>query len=559
MPLRGSWNRGSSTGLAATACLALCVLAVTHCGGSEDSGSGAAADGGADGAAASDSGPDARADSGADGDVPAPPTEGSGKRFGVTGADLTFEDGAKLRSTGVGVTFLDRALSNLCRIEEVAPNQYVCLPTDRDDVEADTFADAACTMPILGVRGIDPTFGAPKYVRWGRPCAWKIGSFGAVLATNGSTYRKDRVTQECRFFESGVALIAPPPEIPFSDFGEFTRTADTVPFPGERSGTRLSVMADRFTGPDGSFERRTPRVVDLARKSTGTFGVGVDKRRYFFTSSGLTNETTITYSDDACTQGVVTFEKEYPVCHADTYRAVDGVTRQTSTDGTCTATGAFARPAGGPLTDLFEVSGAACKARLRSPPAGLDLYVSQPLSPVSLQALVEVTSKVVPTNVKAVSGSLLEARAASYSSADGLELRERKAKMFLRKYDVPCEPAVLAGDSKERCVPQVLPYGEVGVLFADAACSQRVVRIYGSLACDQALSTPLVKFNEPGVGMRIARRPSPSAPPSLYKKDMTSACVPTTDAPNDHVLFTNLEVLPLTDFPRLTLRKGYVE
>ena len=540
-----SWRRLSVGLLVSPILLGAALL---HCGASDGAANGGAPDGGTTGEAAAG----ALADAGIQGDAAPetpPPTEGSGTRFRVTGANLAFDDGTTVRS--VSADFLDTKLNTLCRIVEVASNHYVCLSNERVDIfDSPTFADPSCTTPVLAARA--SALEDAKFVRWGQPCSAKIGEIGP-LTNNVQTYAKDPVTNECRTYAGSVSTMPIPTEIAFSEFGEFTRVVDTTPFPGERSGSRLALQPDRYVGPDGSFRAPGPRVVDLVRSAAGSVAFGTDKKPYLFTASGALRDPGLSFADTACVQPTLSIEKDYQVCHDDPYRPLDATTSVESSDGTCRVTKAFTRPSGPALAVLYESAGATCRAALRSSAVALDSYPAQALVEVPLASLVALSTTLVATNANVVSGTALEARATVYSSADGLEKRDRTAKLYLRKYDLACTLGALAGATTERCVPDVR-YAELGP-YVDAACTQGALLDYGSLECGPLV--PYLKYFDGG--LRIAKLLPGASVVNVYRKDMNGDCMPSTDLPASVHPLANTELLAPGELPALVSRKLFVD
>jgi hypothetical protein len=526
----------------------LIAIALVHCSSAKD---------GVDGAVATDAAAEATLADGADGapEPNAPPTEGSGARFRVTGTDLVFADGTKLREASH--SFFDTKLNTLCDVTEVANNEFVCLSNERVDVfGAETFADSNCTQQVLVVHLVRPPTEPQnvKFVRWGSPCAAKIGRVGPV--SNAQTYVKDPVTQECRAFASGEPVMPIPTEMSFTEFGVFTRGPDATPFPGERSGARLVVRATRDTGPDGSFQAGAPRIVDLARGAAGTFAFGVDKKQYLFTSSGVVSGA-FPFADATCTVQTLAIEKDPQVCHDDPERPLDGTETHLSSDETCEATQAFTRPAGAPLSVLYNYEKGACRAMpAESRDVALDFYPPQPLVEVPLASLVELTETHVPTNANAVSGTMLEVRASVHSSKDGLELRARSGTPYVRSYDLPCSPA-FGGDVVERCIPDVpAAYFDYDV-YVDAACTKPGFIYYST--CGPAV--PFVTYSDGQ--LHVAKLlPAPTVA-AVYFKAADGVCMRWSNTPNAPVAQAHpleaIEQIPLSEFPALVSRTRFVE
>lgn len=519
-----------------TACLA--ALAIVHCGGDEPSAARTADSGGPE------TDPP-RADA-ADASVEEPPpaTEGSGSRFRTVHYTEVWDDGTERRSF-LG-QFFDRETGDACSIVPTTADQYACLPYDLDRAD-EAFADETCTTPALVV-----PFDVTTWVRWGPRCATKLARRPAAsLITTGTAYRKDPVTQVCRVYRSAVKIAPMPTEIPASSFGTFTRKEETAPFPGERSGSRLVLQGERFDGTDGSFEWRAPRVVDLSRMSTGSFERGTDGAFHFFTFFWDFETLPAVFGDAACTTaGVVSFLSS-AVCRDDPWRARDGRRKE----ATCAGAREYARPTSAPLAVTYKMAGA-CEADLDHP----DNYASdrfavapQSLVEIPLSDLVTVTRESVPTNVGGRSGTILEVRAAAYSSADGMYLRARRTQLHLRELDFEC--SLGAGNL---CLPTV-PSGYRGGYFLDASCQEELTQL--TLPCGAPSPTMYSTFAFTGPDS-IRRIPDGALlqPATVYRLT-ENGCTGNSPPPATTWVRESLTTpaFPSTLFPKLMRGKSEVD
>src|SRR5262249_42969868 len=71
------------------------------------------------------------------------------------------------------------------------------------------------------------------------------------------------------------------------------------------------------------------------------------------------------------------------------------------------------------------------------------------------------------------------ARAVTIASKDGLWFRSRRATLYLRELDVPCEE----GGANGECFPKGLPYGATNNgIYGDAECTQELIPLTISCA-----------------------------------------------------------------------------
>jgi hypothetical protein len=85
------------------------------------------------------------------------PTEGAGTRFFPRYRQLEFSDGSIERKF---IGFFDRERSEDCSIEDVATNEFRCVPPSSfDQWRSDRYKDAACTKPIFEFKRRGATFG----------------------------------------------------------------------------------------------------------------------------------------------------------------------------------------------------------------------------------------------------------------------------------------------------------------------------------------------------------------------------------------------------------------
>lgn len=514
----------------------MAALASVHCGGGDSA------------APTTDAGVEAdlgERDAAVDAEEPPPPpTEGSGTRFRTIHIEQWWDDGTNVRLFS---NFFDRKLGHPCRITEVGPDRFACMPDDIVDAyRGDTYSDAACTMPALGVTNADYA----RYVQWGPYCAPKLGRVGA-LKSGSVLYTKDPNTQECVATAIGVSTMQVPAEIPLDAFGTFTRTADATAYPGERSGSRLVLRADRFTGDDGSFEARAPRIVDLARNAAGEIGFGIDKKRRVFTSYRGVTKSSGAFTDQTCQTSTVFFERAPGVCTDDPFRPREAKRQELASDRSCMVSRIVTRPAGAPLTALYESVANTCRLRLSSSSPYVDTYPDEPLTEIAPEAFVAIEMQTVPARgADVVSGTALEARSARYTSADGLDVAMRSSKLYLRKYDLPCvQTFVGIGTSQaQRCIPEVpMTDGGAGALFADAACTKALARLLGRGAC----GAPDPAFYRTSSGT-VSRLPPGSVlrPTSVYRYE-NGACVPDSPYEFEYIAADAGEPVASTEFPKL--------
>ncbi len=527
-----SFRENPAAPFAGAVAMAILLFATAHCGDDE-----AAAPDTQD--AAPDAANDARrGDGGSEDAGPASlPTEGSGTRFRTIHTLETFDDGTKRR---LFFGFFDRELGHPCGIREVGPDRFACLPDDLVTAGEEVgFSDPACTKPAIAVPDVEPG----RYVRWGPRCAPKLGVMGAKVGT--TLYEKDPATEECKVTRIGTPTLDVPSEIAVDAFGVFTRTSDPTAYPGEKSGSRLELVVDRFDGSDGSFEARAPRIVDRVRNAWGEIAFAADEKRRLLTTFGRVDHSSQLFADDACATGVVGFERDAWACGDDPRRPRDA----RSADRSCAVAHVFTRPAQPPLSAVYESVDATCRAAVGVPNAAGDLYPEQPLTEVPPQSFAEVAMQIVPATLGIVSGTALEGRARRYTSADGLDLALREASLYLRQWDVPCVvtstgPSV----SDAACVPDV-PLADAGSAdFADAACTQRLLPLLGGGACGE----PAPRFFKTSDGSVYPLSPAEVLRPANVSRRESGECVAAAASASAYVEAKARVPIPPETFPART-------
>lgn len=458
-------------------------------------------------------------DSGAEADndaaePPPPETEGSGSRFRTTHALQKWGDGTEVRSFG---GFFDRELLEPCTIRHAGGDAWACLPDFLDRAE-EGFSDASCSTPALALS--TTTASSTRWAAWGPRCSPHFGSVAASALTEGALYRRDSTNQQCISYRSKAGIMPVPNEVPASTFGAFTRKVESAPFPGEKSGTRLTLESVRFDGADGSFEWRAPRIIDLARKSTGEIGLATDGTIRFFTAYGTVSQSDMSFSDSACTKnGVISFPHDGSC--GDPMRPRDGFKSYAGSD--CIGPRPVSRPAIVPLEKSYELAGT-CRERASYASIAPDergAYEQQPLADVPLADLVALTKSTVPAARNVVPGTRLDARAIVHTSGDGLSLRSRTPVLWLKEADLACDAFQVKITGS--CQPDV-PVGFASPdLFADDACTEELTPI--AAYCGMPAKVYLTAGDKAGT---LAIRPIPEGAlirPSVVYRSTTGPCV----------------------------------
>jgi hypothetical protein len=171
----------------------------------------------------------------------------------------------------------------------------------------------------------------------------------------------------------------------------------------------------------------------------------------------------------------------------------------------CPVTRIRNRPTIAPLTSVFVSSGPTCTASTELP-ANLDVFPAAAVTEASAGSFAEITESTTSAGPNATPGTSLDVRAKLDTSADGLRLREREARLFDRATGAECTPTML--DGAVRCVPR----GPAASLaFEDAACTERVVRVFSDTCRPSGEPASPVLRLVGGAGTGIVKRPT-SAP-----------------------------------------------
>jgi hypothetical protein len=515
------------------------LLALVHCGGDPPGASEPRPD------AAPDE-PRRKPDAGPDVDTAggqASATEGGGSRFTPLYLVREFEDGTVDRQ--FDDLFQDTKLKTMCFIDEIGTSEYRCRPFFDEVFEA--FADASCSEPVIALQHRTPS-GFSPYGELPRETACEPRIVGLEGLRQGPVYRRTELGSCQRYFEEG-SYTTVRHDIPLSTFGAFTRAADTTDLPRERSGTKLALERWRFTGEDGSFQVRAPRIVDVLRNAEGSIQTAMDGSLRFFPSSSRMRAAN-SFAEATCTGPLLQFQPNDPwACHADPLRTNIGLKAERMPNG-CFGMRAVHEPSAPPLESIYLSELETCHA---VPAFESRYYPTQPLVEIPQDSLVPVTRTIVATTKHTTPGSKIEARAVAVSSADGLELEERATRFYLTKYGIACEGGYHSMSGDERCVPDA-PYDESYGLFSDTACTEAIIALLGDDPCAPA---SLYK-GDGGSSSNIFQRPagSPLTADTFYRKEGGGACVPVAASHGTYVYLvkgTPVEV-PLEELPRVTGR-----
>ncbi|OJY30317.1 MAG: hypothetical protein BGO98_26650 [Myxococcales bacterium 68-20] len=526
------------------ACLAVTTVTLTtliHCGGDPSNGSAPRED-------ASPDGPIRKRDAGPDAEGPTslgPPTEGGGSRFKPMNVVRTFDDGTS--DVQFADLFMDTKLSSMCFIDAVGSSMHRCMPFLEDAFEG--FADSSCSVPAVVLSS--SLSGATGFARLpdGTSCEPRIVTLSGLR--QGPAYRRRSGT--CERYSENAHYTTLRTAIPLDTFGAFTRTTDTTDFPRERSGTKLALERWRFTAEDGSFQVRAPRVIDVLRDAEGSVQLAMDRQlRFFPSSSSLWPD--LQFADATCTTPLLRFASNAPpACHADPRRSNIALKTERIEAG-CNGTRAVREPNSPPLELVHRMKQGTC-SEAEPTYSSNRLHPAQTLEEIAQDSLVAVTRTLVTTTKHTTAGSKLEARSVLISSADGFELEERATRFYLRKYDVPCEAGYHSHSGDERCVPDV-PWEQAGQLFADAACTERLLTLPDRAGCEPVR---LYRGSSSSVGgSGIFERPPgpPVSAETIYRKEDGGECLPVAANYGSYVHFpmgTPVEI-PLSELPRLTDR-----
>lgn len=515
------------------------AIPLLNCGTDSNDGSGDDPDAGAEAA------PPKRRDASTDQSAPDGGfvTEKSGTRFRTVYLERVYDDDTSLREHLT--YFWDKQLGGMCSIQEVGQDTWACLPVVPEPRAGSLgFSDPNCTNPAIGTTIYSTD---NRFVRFGDSCASRFATVEG--ASNGELYEKN-ASGECVMTSIGVDLVPLSSEIPASTFGTFTRTKETTLLPTEKGGTRLVLESERFSGEDGSFEVHAPRIVDTTLNSTGAVVTTTDgKTRFVPAQNSISSISSTYFANDTCTDSLVSFGTP-SVCHDDPFAAKLVLSSDPSAD-TCPVR-AY-RKSGESVTSLFEKTDDACTA-LPGATVGSEVRAWSGLTEAAPDGFLEVTRSLSPAGGDAYSGSLLELRTVTYTSADGLELRERTTTPYLRKYDLPCVPDYLAGDVQPRCVP-AMPFDDGDSEFADAACTRELIELYGT-TCD-GLNVPFY-HRSTGNGYRVFAMPTaaPLALTTKYLKETNGVCRPMEASPGATYFDRGTpQEIPLTEFPQATVNE----
>ncbi len=519
--------------------LAVVTIVLLHCGGDPVQGAEEPVDAGPDGSRRD---PKPEPDDG-DGSVEdRASTEGAGTRFSPMYIERTFDDGTTVRQ--FADRFWDRALNEMCSIREIGPNIHACTPFLESAFEG--FSDAACTKPaIVAPTPFSMDLPLRRHVElegssW---CAPRIVRINGVPTAPG--YRRGP-DGECELYPGTTQLVPANAANAVPTFGVFTRTKDATERPDERGGTRLAVERWRFTGPDGSFEVRPPRIIDLVHQAEGSVAVGMDKKLRLFPAlrRALSHNG---FADATCTTSLVSFPDEEVLCHEEPYRSDRALQRALVEPG-CLGTRLVLPPPDPPLQVTYRNHLGTCVEG--DPPWGI-VHPASAVQELASDSLVEVTRQLAPNDSAVLAaGSKLEARSVVHSSKDGLMLRQRAWRLYLRKYDVPCESDYFEDPSDERCIPDVPRDTSQGAHFADASCSEPVLVLSNASDCEAA------PFYRTSSG--VFKRPpgAPLALTSVYLKEGNGTCRALPAYPESYVYLAAAgkpEEIPISEFPKLEL------
>jgi hypothetical protein len=480
--------------------LLLSPLVVLHCG----------TEGGQvvtslDGAVASDGEPQDLPDGSASSDAEGPrvATEGAGSRFFPRSRVEEYSDGSK-RSDFVG--FYDRVRGEDCKLREVSPGSFRCLPEVEPFAFSPAYKDAACTQPIL-TRPISASVSKP-YVSLGAPCAVQIGKLGPKISVSTAYFGSAARCAELAGGTANVDAYDLPAPVPLSDFGEFVRNDESRASSEETASARLGLRGFRFTSSDGAFTSQEPVVLDRALDSVNVGArLGFDaKLRLLPNVEGSDS----LFTESTCTTPAVLFQAP-STCSSDPNQSADG--RRTEMINGCTVTRMFPAPPSmtlPSLTTAFDGSGTAPFAQCRAfGPIGGSRAV-YPQSALT-ERVASTFSEIAVTDTFDRSGSTgtqLEPRRVTWSGADGFRLQKRSSFFVDKATQTRCQDIQQAEDPA-RCIPE----GPSGFpVYSDAACTKEVFVVLTD-PCVAAKPSPFIRTFEVD-RFAIFRRP-PEAPTRL--------------------------------------------
>ncbi|AKU99596.1 Type I restriction-modification system, restriction subunit R [Labilithrix luteola] len=527
---------------------ALLLLSLAHCGdGSEETRDPAAPDASSD--VTTDTKKPAR-DASPAAALPDSLTERAGTRFQPLYSLETYDDGAR-RKVFEGVWY-DAQERRRCTLSSLGDGRWGCVPIDRMYLQKG-FRDAACTVPVLFATG---TPKSTTYASWGEACTTKVGIV-TTQPTVGSAYTNE--DGRCYQRSTTARLYAEPTALDDAALGEFKRTSATSELPTERSGTRLTVVTDTFTGPDGSFASMNPVVVDHARDVEGRFYPGEDGNYHFLPAERWASES-LGFVDDACTESLVNLGS-VPGQRCEASRPVStNALQHVGTDprSDCRPVRAVAAPTKPVVPTVYLVSSNSCS--LMSYP-GTDTYTKDSFVELPRSETPEVTNEIVASDARAVHGEKIEFRAPRATSLDGLDQTSRASVPYLRQYGLPCDIQLASGqDGVEfRCLPRVATIFSYGTnVYADAACKQRVLRFETwTMTCGADPTLYKVVTDHDLYAYTVFRRPAapPLGQPYYYWLGDDGSCNPSdADKYSLYYAVTATEsVVPATDFPLVTV------